>query len=83
MAVGDENLVGPEDDDFHAPSDDHWETETCWFSFCVPERKMMGYFYAFVRPHAGISAGGDRMIPRRVPNCRTAGSSDSRLSTTP
>jgi hypothetical protein len=58
MAVGDEHLIGPQDDNFHVPSDDHWETETCWFSFCVPERKLMGYFYAFVRPRVGISGGG-------------------------
>lgn len=42
---------GPDDDNFHHLSDDEWETETCWFSFNVPERKMGGWFYGFIRPN--------------------------------
>lgn len=48
----------PADDEFHALSDDWWETETVWFSFNVPERKMGGWFYGFVRPNMGVAGGG-------------------------
>ncbi len=44
-----------EDDQFHTPSDDPWFTETCWFSFHVPERKMSGWLYGFLRPNLGIN----------------------------
>jgi hypothetical protein len=47
-----------EDDDFHAPSSDIWETETCWFSFNVPERGMAGWLYAWIRPNMHNSGGG-------------------------
>jgi hypothetical protein len=45
---------GPADDNFHAYSDDVWETETAWFSFNVPERKLGGWLYGFIRPNLGI-----------------------------
>lgn len=45
---------GPDDDNFHAFSDDVWETETAWFSFNVPERKMGGWLYGFIRPNLGV-----------------------------
>ena len=51
-------MLSEADDHFHPPSDDPWETETCWFSFCVPERKLMGYLYSWVRPNKGVSGGG-------------------------
>jgi len=38
------------DDDFHTLSSDPWETETCWFSFNVPEHNLAGWLYAWVRP---------------------------------
>jgi hypothetical protein len=44
----------PEDDDFHVLSDDPWETETAWYSFHVPERKLGGWLYGFVRPNLGV-----------------------------
>ncbi len=52
------SLVTPADDDFHRLSDDPWETETCWFSFHVPERKLAGWLYAWVRPNMQNSGGG-------------------------
>jgi len=48
------------DDDFHDEvlSDRWWETETCWFSWNVPERKMGGWLYSQARPNARICNGG-------------------------
>lgn len=47
-----------EDDNFHQLSDDPWETETCWFSFNVPERNLAGWLYAWIRPNLNNSGGG-------------------------
>ncbi|MEE2665523.1 MAG: hypothetical protein VX681_15510 [Myxococcota bacterium] len=59
MGVGDEHLVGPEDDDFHpCPDDDWWWHETCWYWFFVPERKLGGWLYNYVRPSIGVAGGG-------------------------
>ena len=43
------------DDEFHPadPSDPFW-TETCWFTFTVPERRLSGQFYPFFRPTQGV-----------------------------
>lgn len=51
---------GPQDDEFHADqmSDRWWETETAWFSFCVPERRLGGWLYSLIRPNIGTVAGG-------------------------
>jgi hypothetical protein len=51
---------GPEDDDFHdeAMSDRWWETETQWFSWNVPERRMGGWTYCQSRPNADLCNGG-------------------------
>ena len=48
------------DDGFHFAemSDRWWETETAWFSFCVPARKLGGWLYTMVRPNIGTVAGG-------------------------
>ena len=43
----------PEDDTWHAPGDDPWQTETTWWSFNVPERRMGGWLPAARRPNAG------------------------------
>ena len=45
------------DDDFHPPTDDDpfW-TETCWFTFTVPERRLSGQLYPFFRPNQGVMA---------------------------
>jgi hypothetical protein len=47
------------DDEFHAPTsaDPYW-TETCWFTFAVPERRLSGQLYPFFRRNQGVAAGG-------------------------
>lgn len=46
------------DDEFHPPTTDDPEwTETCWFSFSVPERRLSGQLYPFFRPNVGVCAG--------------------------
>ena len=40
-----------EDDKFHTPSNDEWETETNWWSFNVPERKIGGWIHCAARPN--------------------------------
>jgi hypothetical protein len=51
---------GPADDDFHDEvlSDRWWETETSWFSWNVPERRMGGWVYCQARPNANLCNGG-------------------------
>ena len=47
------------DDRFHPPtSADPFWTETCWFTFAVPERKLSGQLYPFFRPNQGVTTGG-------------------------
>jgi hypothetical protein len=47
------------DDEFHPPtSDDPFWTETCWFTFTVPERRLSGQLYPFFRPNQGVLAAG-------------------------
>ena len=48
------------DDSFHFDqmSDRWWETETAWFAFCKPERKLGGWLYNMARPNIGTIAGG-------------------------
>lgn len=47
------------DDEFHPPTtDDPYWTETCWFTFTVPERRLSGQLYPFFRPNQGVAAGG-------------------------
>jgi len=48
----------PEDDNFHAPNDDPWWTETAWYAWFVPERNLVGYFYPVFRPNKGVQSGG-------------------------
>jgi hypothetical protein len=51
--------MGHEDDEFHPPtSDDPDWTETCWFTFTVPERRLSGQLYPFFKPTLGVVAGG-------------------------
>ena len=46
------------DDEFHPPTgDDPWWTETCWFTFTVPERRLSGQLYPFFRPNQRVAAG--------------------------
>jgi hypothetical protein len=48
------------DDAFHfdVMSDRWWETETAWFSFHHPQRRLGGWFYSMFRPNIGTVAGG-------------------------
>lgn len=48
------------DDAFHfeSMSERWWETETCWFSFHHPERRLGGWLYVMARPNVGAVAGG-------------------------
>lgn len=48
----------PDDDGFHPASDHWWETETAWFSFNVPERRMGGWFYNQVLATQQVCNGG-------------------------
>ena len=47
------------DDEFHPadPTDPYW-TETCWFTFTVPERRLSGQFYPFFRTNLGVLSAG-------------------------
>ncbi len=49
-----------EDDDFHDEemTDRGWETETSWFSWNVPERRLGGWTYCQARPNANLCNGG-------------------------
>jgi hypothetical protein len=49
---------GPDDDGLHAPGDSHYETETFWYSYFVPERHIGGWIYASLRQNAGVTSGG-------------------------
>ena len=43
------------DDEFHPPTnDDPYWTETCWFTFTVPERRLSGQLYPFFRQNQGV-----------------------------
>jgi hypothetical protein len=47
------------DDAFHPPtSADPFWTETCWFTFAVPERKLSAQLYPFVRPNQRVTSSG-------------------------
>lgn len=47
------------DDEFHPPtSDDPEWTETCWFTFTVPERGLSGQLYPYFKRNQGVAAGG-------------------------
>lgn len=47
------------DDNFHVPDDDDpWWSETCWFTFTVPERDLSAQLYPFFRPNQGVVAAG-------------------------
>lgn len=47
------------DDEFHPPvDDDPYRTETSWWTFTVPERRLSGQLYPFFRPNQGVCAAG-------------------------
>ena len=50
---------GHPDDELHQPTtDDPAWSETCWFTFTVPERKLSGQFYPYFLANLGVAAGG-------------------------
>ena len=61
---GDFTLAGPRegmhpDDEFHQPTSDTTDwSETCWFTFTVPERKISGQLYPFFRANLATMAAG-------------------------
>ena len=50
--------ITPDDDQWHDHSQHWWETETTWWSFNVPERKMGGWLYTQVLTVQGTCNGG-------------------------
>lgn len=57
--MADEVVEIHRDDCFHRPTtDDPYWTETCWFTFSVPERRLSGQLYPFFRPNQGVCACG-------------------------
>ena len=56
----DQRVFTARDDRFHFEEmgDDWWGTETAWFSFANPERRLGGWFYTMARPNIGTVAGG-------------------------
>jgi hypothetical protein len=50
----------PADDRFHPPTDagEMWWSETAWFSFWVPERRLSGSLYPLFRPNLGVCSAG-------------------------
>jgi hypothetical protein len=46
------------DDGLHASSGSFYETETFWFSFFVPERRIGAWLYAGVKREPGVTTGG-------------------------
>jgi hypothetical protein len=57
--VTDEWGLVPDDDRFHEPpTDEPWWTETVWFSWMVPERNLLGYWYVVFRKNIGVHFGG-------------------------
>jgi hypothetical protein len=49
----------PEDDGFHVPAnDDPWWSETTWFTFMVPDRRLSITVYPWIRANQGIYGGG-------------------------
>jgi hypothetical protein len=52
------DTLHPDDSLFHPAGNDPWAYESYWFSFFVPDRKLMVYVYPWFRPNLGIAAGG-------------------------
>ncbi len=53
------NEAAPADDSFHEPagSDPFW-TETSWYAFSIPERRLTGAVYPVFRPNQGVCSAG-------------------------
>jgi hypothetical protein len=58
-AVRIDRVIPHPDDEFHPPtSDDPFWTETCWFTFAVPERRLSAQLYPFFRPNQRVTTSG-------------------------
>ncbi len=57
-AVGTIPELGPDDDLLHPGTDHWWDTETAWFSFNIPERRIGGWFYNQILATQQICNGG-------------------------
>jgi hypothetical protein len=55
---GMDDVLTPEDDNFHRPDEHWWWHETCFFYFAVHERKIGCWLYNYIRPNIGVSGGG-------------------------
>ena len=53
-----DDSLTPADDGLHDAGDDFYGTETFWFSFFVPERRIGAWLYTTIRRAAGICGGG-------------------------
>ncbi len=58
MSAHEGPALTPDDDGLHAHSGHWWETETAWFSFNVPERRLGGWLYNQVLAVQGVCNGG-------------------------
>jgi len=58
MTELDQPVLTPADDNWHDHSQHWWETETTWWSFNHPERKMGGWLYTQVLAVQGTCNGG-------------------------
>lgn len=58
--MAEQRVFTERDDRFHFTEmgSDWWATETAWFSFCRPERRLGGWLYTLARPNIGTVAGG-------------------------
>ncbi len=58
--MAEQRIFTARDDRFHFDelAGDWWSTETAWFSFSHPERRLGGWLYTLVRPNIGTVAGG-------------------------
>ena len=58
--MAEQRIFTAQDDRFHFDelAGDWWSTETAWFSFSHPERRLGGWLYTLARPNIGTVAGG-------------------------
>ncbi len=58
--MAEQRIFTARDDCFHFDelAGDWWSTETAWFSFSHPERRLGGWLYTLARPNIGTVAGG-------------------------
>lgn len=58
--MAEQRIFTARDDRFHFDelAGDWWSTETAWFSFSHPERRLGGWLYTLARPTIGTVAGG-------------------------